>query len=221
MRRLQIVTRHASEEKDLAVPELRFGTALAIERPPPVPVETKVPFGFVHINKCGGTAVELALGLQKAHLTAVELRDITGAEDWQRRFTFSVVRNPFERAVSIYFYRVRTGQSGLGDRHLNVNQWIERVWAAQDPDYVGNAKLVAPAFEWLSDEDGLIVDEVLKLEQIAQDWDRVAQRLGVDVRPGLVNANSHPPYRDLLEPAARKTIETAFAADLDQFGYSY
>lgn len=203
------------------MPEHRFGTAQAGERPPAVPVETKEPFTFVHINKCGGTAVELALGLPKNHQTAAELRDEMGADDWAKRFTFSTVRNPFERVVSIYFYRVRTGQSGLGDRHLNINQWIERVWAEEDPAYFGAKALIATCFDWLSDEDGLIVDEVLKLEDLDTEWDRVAERLGVDVRPGLVNENSHPAYSDLLDPASRKTLERAFAADIDSFAYRY
>ncbi|MEM7059364.1 MAG: sulfotransferase family 2 domain-containing protein [Pseudomonadota bacterium] len=201
--------------------EHRFGTAQAGQRPPAVPVETKEPFAFVHINKCGGTAVELALGLPKNHLTAVSLRDEMGADEWARRFTFAVVRNPFDRVVSIYFYRVRTGQSNLGGRHLNINQWVERVWAEEDPAYLGNAVLVAPAFAWVSDGDDLIVDEVLKLEDLDQEWKRVAERLGVTVRPGVVNANSHPPYQDLLSPVARKTLQKAFAQDMDRFGYRY
>lgn len=196
-------------------------SAKTYNRPPAVEVETTGPFAFVHINKCGGTAVELALGLPKNHLTAVQLRDHVGAEDWARRFTFTVVRNPFERVVSIYFYRVRTAQTGLGNRHLNINQWIERVWEAEDEAYIPNAILTAPAFEWVSDAGDLIVDDVLKLETLDRDWDRVADRLGVTRRPELVNYNSHPRYRDLLTPASRKILERAFAPDMDQFGYDY
>lgn len=201
--------------------EQRFGTALAEARPPANPVDTKEPFTFVHINKCAGSAIELALGLPKDHHTAAELRDQMGAQAWQQRFTFSVVRNPFDRAVSIYFYRMRTGQSGLGDRHLNVNQWIQRVWAEEDPAYLGTPALTAPCFDWVSAEGALIVDEILKLEDLDRDWDRIMDRLGVDVRPGFINANSHPPYRDLLDAVARKTLERAFAKDMDQFGYRY
>lgn len=201
--------------------EYRFGTARAEERPPAIPVETKEPFAFVHINKCGGTAVELALGLPKNHMTAVAMREQMGAEAWAARYTFSVVRNPFERVVSIYFYRVRTGQSGLGDRHLNINQWIERVWVEKDPAYFEAPALIAPCFDWLSDGDDLIVDDVLKLEQLDQDWDRVADRLGIEIRPGHVNANNHPRYQDLLTSVSRKTVEKVFARDMDQFGYRY
>ena len=61
--------------------EYRFGTARAEERPPAVPVETAEPFTFVHINKCGGTAVELALGLP-ASVGALDLdRQLTEFRD--------------------------------------------------------------------------------------------------------------------------------------------
>lgn len=205
----------------MPVPENRFGTALAGERPPAIPVETREPFTFVHINKCGGSGVEIALGLPKNHQTAAQLRDEIGAEDWAKRFTFSIVRNPFDRAVSIYFYRVRTGQSGLEDRQLNVNQWIDRVWSDEDSDYFGASALIAPCFDWLSDGDDLIVEDVLKLEDLDREWDRIAKRLAVNVHPGVVNANSHPAYRDLLDPVSRKTLERAFAKDIDRFEYRY
>ncbi len=85
------------------------------------------PFVFVHIHKTGGTSVATSLGRDVApealvipqgsghrvdthdhalgkHSTAVEIRDHIGSEAWEGSFTFSIVRHPIDRALSLYRY---------------------------------------------------------------------------------------------------------------------
>jgi len=89
---------------------------------------------FVHIHKCAGTSVELALdkhlawndlllgsteagmliqagyqqrfGLGK-HSSAAEIQHVVGEEIWRDYFTFAFVRHPCDRLVSLYEY-IRT-----------------------------------------------------------------------------------------------------------------
>jgi len=196
-------------------------TAKTYQRPPPDPVETRVPFAFVHINKCGGSSVEIALGIEKMHETAGAMRDSIGAEAWEEAYTFALVRNPFERIVSIYYYRVRTDEGGMADRHLNFNTWVARVWAEHDPRYWEASHLLAPCADWLCEDGRLLVGDVVKLEEIRAEWPRICARLGIDRPLERANHNSHPPYRAICDAAARKLIEDAFAEDLERFGYRY
>lgn len=197
-------------------------TAKTFARPPADPVSTRVPFSFVHINKCGGSSVEIALGVQKAHRTATSMRDELGHDAWAERFTFAVVRNPFERAVSIYYYRVRTDQGRMGDRHINVNAWIQKVWVDEDPAYRdGSPILFAPAFDWVSEAGHLIVSKIARLESLSDDWVDIAKTLGVAPALHLTNWNMHPPYRELLSAEARAILEGAFQSDLEHFGYEF
>ena len=61
-------------------------------------------FTFVHIQKTGGTSIRVALGLPKVppgkHWSAARHRAALGREEWERRFTFAFVRNPWDRLVS-------------------------------------------------------------------------------------------------------------------------
>lgn len=199
-------------------------TAKIQPRPKTVPVATRVPFSFVHINKCGGSSVEIALGIEKLHATARELRDAIGAEDWAQRFTFSLVRNPFDRVVSIYYYRVRGG-GGLEDRHINVNEWVERAWGARDPRYFNHPHLMGPQVGWLyEDETGggeRLVDFVGRLEEIDAAWSEITTRLGVQAALAKYNGNLHPSYRAVLSTRSRRILEQAFAADCAAFGYDW
>lgn len=197
-------------------------TATTRPRPPAVPVGTRVPFAFVHINKCGGSSIEIALGLPKRHLSAPEMRQAIGAEEWARRYTFSVIRNPFDRVASIYYYRVRTDQTGLAGRHLSFNRWVARVWGEGDTRYMDDPRLFRPCAHWLCDEDGRpMVDDVARLETLESDWRRIAARLGVASTLPRTNRNTHPPHRAIFSDEARALVEMAFADDLGLFGYAF
>ena len=86
---------------------------------------------FVHLHKCGGTSIELALDQAMAwddvllgsskygeriqsvyeqrfslykHSSAGAIKAVVGDEFWDECFTFSVVRHPIDRIVSFYAY---------------------------------------------------------------------------------------------------------------------
>lgn len=196
-------------------------TATTIPRPSLDPVETDVPFAYVHINKCGGSSIEIALGLPKSHATAAEQRAAMGSEAWQAAYTFATVRNPFARVASIYYFRVRTDQDGLGDRHLSVNAWIREVFAERNPAYWQDGPLLAPAADWLCDGGEMLVEHVARLEDLDAEWPRICRRLGVQRTLEVTNRNSHPPYRAIFTDASRRIVDEAFAEDLERFGYSW
>ena len=149
-------------------------TATTHARPPLDPVETDQPFEFIHVNKCGGSSIEIALGIAKTHDTAAERRAAIGAEAWDAAYTFATVRNPFDRVASIYYYRVRTDQHGLADRHLGFNAWVRRTFGDKDPAYWDESAYLAPAADWVSAGGQVIVDHVARLEDIATEWRRSA-----------------------------------------------
>jgi chondroitin 4-sulfotransferase 11 len=57
---------------------------------------------FNHINKCGGGAIEAALCLPRLHMTAAEYIHFLGRERWDSIFSFSFVRNPWDKVESHY-----------------------------------------------------------------------------------------------------------------------
>ena len=177
---------------------------------------------FVHINKTGGSSIERALGLPFAHLTAVELRDLIGPSRWERRFSFGFVRNPWDRVVSHYHYRVKTNQTGLATNPIPFDEWVVRAYGERDPVYYDQPRMFQPQYRWLCDDDGVeLVDFVGRFERLADDFDEVCRRLGVDAALPHLKKSKHTDYRELYSDETRDIVGRIFAEDLARYGYEF
>jgi chondroitin 4-sulfotransferase 11 len=182
-------------------------------------------YAFIHINKCGGTSIEQALNLPKIHDTALQRRDLIGAEAWERLKTFSIVRHPYAKVISHYNYRAKTGQTGLDDSHIGLNDWVRAAYRDRDPRYYDNPLMFAPCRDWLVDEeDRIIVDYIGKLETIAEDWMKIRELIGAKADLPVLNTTTRAGSgkarpADLLEPETRAVLDEVFARDFDSFGY--
>ncbi|MSU90173.1 hypothetical protein GE300_11175 [Rhodobacteraceae bacterium 2CG4] len=180
-------------------------------------------FAFVHINKCGGRSVEHALGLPKFHADAQRLRKLHGARRWARIYSFSVVRNPFTRVVSLYRYRLRAGRLGDPAAPMPFAEFVARAFRDHDPAVRDGRSMFRPAFDWLHDPGGnLLVREAFRLEELPRHWDHIlAQVGGGDPLPHR-NADPDPvPAAQIYDDISRATVADAFAADLDTWQYRF
>lgn len=179
-------------------------------------------FVFIHINKCGGTSVEAALGIPvKIHDTAQRRRLKLGRRRWEEAFTFALVRHPYSRLISFYKYRTRYNQTGLRDsRPVGINDWIRATLADEDPAYYDHPRWFAPCFDWVSDRSGrIIVDYVAKLETIEEQWPVIEERIGRAAPLPMRNVSSAGPGREVLDAAARRIVQERFRKDFEEFGY--
>lgn len=180
---------------------------------------------FIHVNKCGGTSVEKALGIPKVHDTVSQRIEWIGEAVWKRMYTFSIVRNPYTRVISHYKYRVKTNQTGLGKQDLSLNDWIYRAYAEKDPEYYNNPLMFAPCVDWLTVEENgeIAVDKVIKLESIDAEWDALIKESGISYR-SLPHANTTTSNRIeeaklLLDKASIEIVSEHFAKDFRRFDY--
>lgn len=181
------------------------------------------PFAFVHINKTGGTSVVRALGIRFQHLTAQELREKLGDDRWESRYTFSFVRNPWDRAVSLYHFRVKTNQTGLGDHPIPFADWARACFRDRDPRFLNKPKMFAPQTDWLAGPNGEIdVDFVGRFERLSDDFEVVCEAIG---RDGLslphLKSSSRGDYRSYYDIDAIDAVGDAFASDIATWGYAF
>jgi hypothetical protein len=131
-------------------------------------------------------------------------------EMWNSYFKFCFERNPYDRAISLYFWRHR----GLAS-YANINEYLLEVSA----QYLSN---------WdLYNESGFLkVDFLGRYEHLAEEFREVCRKIGIDgdlklpwlkhnVRPGFT------PYQELLSNEVRQRIETVCAREIRLLGYQW
>ena len=173
---------------------------------------------FFHINKCAGTSVERALGVgDRYHRTVQVMQTLVASQVWDNAFRFSIVRNPWDRMVSMYRWRIERRQNIDGE--LTFPEWIRYADAKEKP----HAKLpfFGPQKAWLVDKRGNFGTHViLRFENLSEEWDVVQEALGCpDLE--LTNTTTHAPYTEYYDPASIATVGKWHAEDVAQWGYYF
>lgn len=181
---------------------------------------------FVHIPKCGGQSVETLflrdLGLtweqrapllmrqavvgelgppMLAHLLArdyVALRYLP-QELFDEYFKFSVVRDPWARAESTYRFLAL-------DRLMSFDRFAQQYAPGAATDRAHRMHwFLRPQADYLLDDDGrLLVDEVIRLEDLDEELPRIAERFGIRHDPVLrVNASKDQSRSDTQRTLVR------------------
>jgi hypothetical protein len=197
---------------------------------------------FVHIPRCAGTSIEDVLwpgsrreeelwmgfvdqyhnryqtgGLQ--HLLARQIRQEVGDERFSSYFKFTVVRNPFDRAVSQFAYM---------KQRPDLRSFIGMPEDASFPEYVALIRgerhvQWEPQSSFVVDLDGeLLVDFIGRFEALDSDMSRVLSRLGLapDVTPHR-NASDRRAYASYYTAECQAQVEDMYREDIDRFGYAF
>jgi len=180
-------------------------------------------FSFIHINKTGGSSIEKALRVPLIHETALTFRDRIGQKRWDERFSFAIVRNPWDRAVSHFHYRRMTNQAGLGDNPMAFKEWLKRVYIERVPELMNEEKMFFTQADWVCDEQGrIMVDYIGRFEHLQESWDRICEHLQREktLLPH-VKKSSRGNFRDYYDAESRQIIADFFRPDIELFGYSF
>ena len=178
-------------------------------------------FVFVHINKCGGTSVERALGVPFLnHRTAEEHRTLIGQKRFDERYRFTVVRNPYERMHSLFLYRHKTLDGPLEYRQQRFREWLEEVRA----NIAGERnKFLAPARDWIVDPSTgeILVEHAYTLETLGEQWPQLRERLPRATALDHLNRKAGTRVaRELYDESSFATVAELFAEDFALFGYN-
>lgn len=184
-------------------------------------------FNFIHINKCGGSAIEKALKIPKLHDSAMQRKSAVGNSAWERAFNFAVVRHPLARFYSFYRYRLRQNFADMYVNNLSFNSWMLAIIEEAGEVYEGqtkntNALMLASQFDWISDDTGnIIVDQVIALEKLEDKWVEITTRIGYPVELTRYNQNNTFPNKDLqlvnslLSFQVKEQFMAKYAKDLE------
>lgn len=144
------------------------------------------------------------------HMTAASARNFLSAKIWRSYFKFSIERNPWDRQVSLYYWRMRgRAQPESFEEFLLRNpEPIIRNW---DNYAIGNE---------------IITDRVMRYENLAADYEKVLADIGVDIsdaplqqmKTGLRAVES---YRAHYTEETKRLVRRWYEREIDRFGYEF
>jgi len=180
-------------------------------------------FRFIHINKSGGSSIEKALHLPIRHRTVLQYKEELGAIRWDKLFKFSVVRNPWDKVVSHYHYRVATNQTGMGVNPMSFADWVRAAYRDRNPAFYDKPMMFMAQTEWLVDETGSIdVDYVARFENLSADFRRACELLHRPVVELPHEKKSvRRDFRFYYDSETMQIVADVFRKDLENFHYSF
>ena len=183
----------------------------------------KKDYIFVHINKTGGSSIEKALGdTEQVHLSAYTLKNHLGTQEYNSKFKFAFVRNPYDRIVSQYHYRLQNNQTDLKSGAISFKEWVIKTYVQQDESYYNYPAMFQSQVDWLSDPEGvLLVDFVGRFENLQKDFSTVCEKLKIAniELPHNRKSKREKNYMEYYDDETLKIISEKFHKDFEYFGY--
>lgn len=145
------------------------------------------------------------------HMPAWEIKQRVGDEIWDQYYKFCFERNPFDRVISFYYWRLKK----------NPQQTISEFIDSDIPKVLNEY-----GYGRYTINDEVVVDRVCLYENLNQELEYISRKLKLPEVPVLPKAKStirkdKRHYRDILTRQDKKTIEQIFFKEIRLFGYQY
>lgn len=175
-------------------------------------------FYQIHIQKTGGTSVRVALGIDRTpHETAFQIRDAIGQEAWDEAFTFTFVRNPFDRLVSNYFHRKRR-EKLYGCR--DFGEFARGIIIGNAPWHTDDPTMAMPYSEWW--DDTCRPKYIARFEHLEAEYRLICRSIGMEAPPLPHHLKTeHKPYQEYYTADLREKVGSYYGKDLADYGYTF
>jgi hypothetical protein len=181
------------------------------------------PLSFVHVPKAAGTSILKALGHRQrvdgtSHFPASHPQ--TAKNAGVNGLVFGVVRNPYDRAWSIYKFFHKSKQDRppldkLAEAFVSAMS-PEQFWCGMDLGRLAERLPHLRPQAYYLDRD----IRLLRYENLAAEWAALMDETG---RSGLMlprlQVSEGIPWQEALIPRVRGSIAEFYAEDFDRFGY--
>ena len=179
---------------------------------------TKV--NFIHIPKNAGTSIKTCFENSsfvvqpEKHDTAHEIKN-KFPELYSSYRKFAVVRNPYDRMVSWYFYLKRQALKHIKNYNRSTNNYniIEfKKWIDEPLQFWYDAiHYLEPQYDWL--DDSVVV---LKYENLQNDINNFFNR---EIKLPLINESEHEHYLNYYDKRSLDIVYNNYKVDFDKYNY--
>jgi hypothetical protein len=185
---------------------------------------------YVHIPKAGGVSLSMQLfgNLGGGHNRIKDYRLIFSKEEWHAYYKFTVVRNPWDRLVSAYFFLKEGGFDEIDKKWFDANlskykdfEDFVVSWLSKKNIYTWNHFI--PQFEFVCIGNKIVVDKVLKLENMLSNIAEINKKLNTNINSSHENKTKsrESDYRVYYTDRTKKIVEEIYRNDIEMFNYEF
>lgn len=129
---------------------------------------------------------------------------------------FSFVRNPWDRILSLYLYKIKKNAASDPKWHevnITFQDYLKKVALKQMP-------ISKPQFDYFKDPE--LMTFIGRFENLQQDFDIICDKIGIPQQQlPHVNKTKHKHYTEYYDDEMREIVAEKYAKDIDYFGYEF
>lgn len=172
---------------------------------------------FIHVPRTGGSSIETALAGRRVpfkefrgekHLTASNAKKLY-SEYWDDYFTFTIVRNPWDRVVSHYNFSPFRSINALSGKSLKY--FLEK--------YKPYSHEPNPC-----DYDNIIdipLDFVGRFENLNEDFKKICKHIGANLVLPHIGKTEHQDYTKYYNKETQKMVQEIYEKDIERYNYQF
>lgn len=222
-------------------------------------INHKHKFIFIHVPKCGGTSISklknfcvkneglsdhlpyLPNSVSKGDSSSYS-RNYPGAKNYKY---FTIVRNPWDRAVSTYFYLQSMNEDHI---HYYWNEYMVKYIQSnnltfeQFIDIIGGKNYKECFFDrWHHENNNRKIENILfpnqasflkpnlqdmdyigRFENLQEDFNTICDKIGIPQQKlPHKNKSKHKHYTEYYNDETRQIVADYYAKDIEHFGYEF
>jgi hypothetical protein len=161
-----------------------------------------------------------AVTFSHTSIEALIQNGIVNKEFFENSFKFCFVRNPWDRLVSLFFYRK------LNKEYKDFQEFcLDFQDRKIEPIGLYNSRLNSQfndQISWLMDGRGrLLVDFIGRFERLEEDFSKICRILRVRNSLPHRNRSNHSGYRKYYNKTSAEIIRKKYIRDVEFFGYDF
>ena len=156
-------------------------------------------------------------------MTAIEMFNLLGEHTWDKIFSFSIVRNPWDRVFSMFNYRKTKGNIPL---EWTFTEYLEKLKeATAESKYFSYHGFRFGASDFImNNNDEVIVKFIVRFENRDKDLEKLSNMMGIRIfgNYNIQNTslkNKH--YSKYYDKETKEIIELLYAKDIEHFNYHF
>jgi len=154
--------------------------------------------------------------IQHGHISAQQIAPHLEPAIWQSYFKFAIVRNPFDRFISICFFLNRKNPQFLE----TPLQWMKSAIAV--PRFRARVLVRSQYLQLVDAQGNSAMDYIGRYEQLQDSVNEICDRLQIkSTQLQKRNTSEHNQYREYYDEELKSAVAELYQEDLRRFNYCY